>query len=111
MLGIPLTRRVDEPRSVRLGFEVADAVVEGVLERTNDALEVFFCSVAAGGGGRDKEETDGFLRNCSVDAGVRSVDWLPEGLSTGSRDAAGLGLPDGRGIEDVGSMTPAVYWG
>lgn len=86
------------------------AEVDGVLERTREALDGFFCSVVAGGGGRLMDEMEGFLRSCSVEAaarslsveaGVRSCDWLPDGLSTGRRDDAGLGMPDGRGMDDA----------
>jgi hypothetical protein len=51
------------------------------------------------------DERDGFLRNCSVDAGARSWEWLLEGLSTGNLEAgAGLGMPDGRDADEDGSM-------
>jgi hypothetical protein len=51
------------------------------------------------------DESDGFLRSCSVEAGARSCEWLLEGRSTGSLDAgAGLGMPDGRGIDEDWSM-------
>jgi hypothetical protein len=111
-LGIPLTRReeVDEEATdVRLELELAGAGagafddVRGLLEYASDALDDFFCSVDVVG--RDMDERDGFLRNCSVDAGARSWEWLLEGLSTGSRDAgAGLGMPDGRGMDEDWSM-------
>lgn len=109
-LGMPLTRREEGARDVLLGFETAaGAAVKGVLERTSDARDVFFCSVAAGAGGRASEETDGFLRSCSVEAGARRAGWLPEGLSTGRRDVEGLGSPEGRGMDDdVGSMAAEV---
>ena len=110
-LGIPLVRR-EEARGVRpeLGFEGAAvgvafkvAAVGGPLGYTSDALDVFFCRVEFVG--REMDDKDGFLRSCSEDAGARSWDWLPDGLSTGRRDAgAGLGMPEGRGIEDDGSM-------
>lgn len=107
-LGIPLARReVDTEARLGTGFALTEA--NGVLERTRDARELFFCRADAGGGSRAMDDIDGFLRSCSVEAGARSCDWLPEGLSTGSRDDAGLGRPDGRGIEDAGSMVgPAV---
>lgn len=106
MLGMPLVRREDEMDGrLETGFE--GAAPNGALERTSEARDAFFCSDTAGGGGRDSDETDGFLRSCSVEAGARNCDWLPEGLSTGRRDAAGLGMPDGRGMDEeeyVGSM-------
>lgn len=106
-LGMPLTRR-EAMTDARLGFEAvgaAAAAVEGVLDRTRDALDVFFWSVdAVDGAGRESEEMEGFLRSCSVEAGVRKADWLPEDLSTGRREGAGLGRPEGRGMDDAGSM-------
>jgi hypothetical protein len=71
-----------------------------------DALDVFFCSNDGGWPGREKDDTDGFLRNCSVDEGARNWDWLPVDLSTGRREAAaaGLGIPDGRGMAEGCSM-------
>jgi hypothetical protein len=53
--------------------------------------------------GRDIDESEGFFRSVSVDAGARNWDWLAEGRSTGSRDA-GLGMPEGRGMEDCWSI-------
>lgn len=106
--GIPLTRRFAGATEARLGFDaaegVAEAVVYAVLERERDTLDVFFCSAGAGWLGRDNDDTEGFLRSCSVDAGVRNCDWLPVDLSTGSREVAGLGMPDGRGMADGWSM-------
>ena len=115
-LGIPLARRGLDARGARPELELADvggeAVEAVVLERASDALDVFFCNVDAVG--RDMDWRDGFLRSCwsldmldmaeidgflrswSVDAGARSCETLPEGLSTGSRDGAGRGMPDGR---------------
>lgn len=104
-LGMPLVRRVVLVE-VRLeaGFAGA-AAAKGVLERTSDVLDAFFWSGTVGAAGRDSEETDGFLRSCSVEAGARSWEWLPAGLSTGRREAAGLGMPEGRGmLEGAGSM-------
>jgi hypothetical protein len=95
-LGIPLARLLEDgARDVRRDagaavgtlFEegasdvrrfdagAAAGVVEGVLARTSDALDALFCSDGAVGvwlGGRDKDDTDGFLRSCSVEAGARS---------------------------------------
>ena len=109
-LGIPLTRRVEvdeEATDVRLELELAGAGafddVRGLLEYASDALDDFFCSVDVVG--REMDERDGFLRNCSVDAGARSWEWLLEGLSTGNLEAgAGLGMPDGRDADEDGSM-------
>lgn len=103
--GMPLTRRFEGATEARLGFDAAEAVGV-VLERESEILDVFFCKVGAGAGwlGRDMEDTDGFLRSCSVEAGARSWDWLPVDLSTGSRELAGLGMPDGRGMADGWSM-------
>jgi hypothetical protein len=72
-LGMPLTRLVEEEKAseVRVGFGAAGAAVDGVLERTSDALDGFFWRLDCGLG-RDKDDMDGFLRNCSVDAGARS---------------------------------------
>lgn len=44
------------------------------------------------------------MRNWLLDAGERNWGWLPEDLSTGRRDVAGLGIPDGRGMFEDGSM-------
>jgi hypothetical protein len=71
-LGMPLTRLVLEARDARLVLEAAEAAVEGVLERTSDALDVFFCSAGAAWLGRAKVDMDGFLRSCSADEGGRS---------------------------------------
>jgi hypothetical protein len=104
MLGMPLTLLEEEATEVRLDeVPVVEGAVEGVFERTSEALDVFFCSgakVCVGWLLRDKDDTEGFLRSCSVDAGVRSWDWLPVDLSTGRRDAGGLGMPEGRGMAD-----------
>jgi hypothetical protein len=65
----------DGARDVRRDTGAAAGVVEGVLERTRDALDALFCSDGAVGvwlGGRDKDDMDGFLRSCSVEAGARS---------------------------------------
>jgi hypothetical protein len=71
-LGMPLTRLVEEEASeVRVDFGAAGAAVDGVLERTSDALDGFFWRLDCGLG-RDKDAMDGFLRNCSLDAGARS---------------------------------------
>lgn len=71
------------------------------------------CSVGADGGaardgawagcgaGREMEATEGFLRNWLLEAGERSCGWLPEGLSTGRREAAGRGRPEGRGMLEL----------
>lgn len=72
MLGIPLVRRVEEVRDARPELGFTGAVVEGVLERTSDALDVFFCNVDVWGPGRDIDDMEGFLRNCSVEAGARN---------------------------------------
>jgi hypothetical protein len=71
MLGIPLTLRLEVGTDARLELEAAEGVVEGVLERTRDARDVFFCSVG-GWLGRYRVGMEGFLRNCSVDWGGRS---------------------------------------
>jgi hypothetical protein len=47
MLGMPLTR-LEEARDVRLGATVAAGVVEVVLERASETLDVFFCRAGAG---------------------------------------------------------------
>jgi len=70
-LGMPLTRLVEEASDARLGAEGGGAAAAGVLERTSDARDVFFWRLDCGGG-RDKDDTDGFLRSCSVDSGARS---------------------------------------
>jgi hypothetical protein len=112
-LGIPLTRREEGTKDVRREFRVAGVAVEAVgwvLKGTSDALDVFFCSVEFVG--RDIDEREGFFRSCSVEAGARNWDWLPDGLSTGSRDAgAGLGMPEGRGMEDCWSMVSRAIRG
>ena len=72
MPGIPLVRRVEEVRDARPEFEFTGVVVAGVLERTSDALDVFFCNVDVWGAGRDIDDMEGFLRNCSVEAGARN---------------------------------------
>lgn len=100
MLGMPLTL-LEEATEVRWEEMPVEGVVEGVFERTSEALDVFFCSGAGAGWLlRDKDDTEGFLRSCSVDAGARSCGWLPADLSTGSLDVEGLGMPDGRGMAD-----------
>lgn len=78
------------------------AVVEA--EPMREALDDFFCSEDGGWLGRDKDDMDGFLCSCSVEAGDRSWDWLPVDLSTGRREDAGLGIPDGRGMAEGWSM-------
>lgn len=60
-LGIPLVRRA--ARDVRVVLEVAEVAVEGVFERTSEALEDFFCSVAGGCGWRGIEGAEAFLLN------------------------------------------------
>jgi len=80
----------------------AGAVVDA--EPMRDTLDDFFCSEDGGWLGRDKDDMDGFLRSCSVEAGERSWDWLPEDLRTGRREDAGLGIPDGRGMAEGWSM-------
>jgi hypothetical protein len=102
-LGIPLARLLEGAKDVRLECSAAGAGAEGVYEGASEALDVFFCK----GGcwlGRARDDTDGFLRSCSVEAGARSWGWLPDDLSTGRRDAAGLGMPEGRGMEEGWSM-------
>ena len=72
-LGIPLTRREEGARDVRRDFELAGVAVENVeggLEGTSDALDVFFWSVELVGRAIDWRE--GFLRSVSVEAGARS---------------------------------------
>jgi hypothetical protein len=103
-LGMPLTRREEEEEAADgrraapgAAFGAVD-VVGGALGRASESLDVFFCSVEFVG--RDIDCRDGFLRSVSVDDGARSCDWLAEGLSTGRRDGAGLGMPDGRGMDD-----------
>jgi hypothetical protein len=118
-LGIPLTRREEGAKDVRREIKVAGVAVEAVgavgavgwvLEGTSEALDVFFCSVEFVG--RDIDEREGFFRSCSVEAGARNWDWLPDGLTTGSRDAgAGLGMPEGRGMEDCWSMVSRAIRG
>lgn len=44
------------------------------------------------------------MRNWLLEAGERSWDWLPEGRSTGRREAAGRGMAEGRGRFEGGSM-------
>lgn len=96
-LGMPLTR-LAAFRDARLEGAGAGAAVEGVLDRTSEAREAFFCSGCwAGRLARGMDGTDAFLRSWSVGAdGWRSWDWLDEDLSTGRRDV-GLGSPDGDG--------------
>jgi hypothetical protein len=87
----------------RLVLGAVGAGAGGLYEGASDTLDVFFCK----GGcwlGRARDDTDGFLRSCSVEAGARSWGWLPEDLSTGRRDAAGLGMPEGRGMAEGCSM-------
>lgn len=57
-----------------LAVAVVAAAVAGVVERTSDVLDGFFCNDEAGTLGFDTAEMDGFLRNCSVDGVGRSVD-------------------------------------
>jgi hypothetical protein len=102
-LGIPLTRLLVEATDARLGVGAVGAGAEGVYDGTRDSLDVFFCK----GGcwlGRARDDTEGFLRSCSVDDGCRSWGWLPEDLSTGRRDVAGLGMPERRGMAEGWSM-------
>lgn len=58
------------------------------------------------------EDSDGFLRSCSLDGVERSWLWLPAGLSTGRREV-GRGIPEeGRGIPEAeGCSIPAVVDG
>jgi hypothetical protein len=49
-LGMPLTLRLEEgPKEARLELGAAGVVVEAVLERTSEALDVFFCSCGGAG--------------------------------------------------------------
>jgi hypothetical protein len=85
-------------------------VAGGAWGGTSEMREGFRCTVGAGAGagagwgGRASEAVEGFLRSWLVDAGERSCWWLPEGRSTGRREAAGLGMPEGRGMLEEGSM-------
>jgi hypothetical protein len=102
-LGIPLARLLGGAKDARLECGAVGAGAEGAYEGASEALDVFFCK----GGcwlGRARDDTDGFLRSCSVEAGARSWGWLAADLSTGRRDEAGLGMPDGRGMEEGWSM-------
>lgn len=81
MLGMPLVRREEGIIDVRLVVLVpgaeAGVAVEGVLERTSEARDVFFWRAAGGWPGREIEEIeemDGLLRSCSFDGAVRSCD-------------------------------------
>jgi hypothetical protein len=91
---------VTDVRDVRLELVLVGGVVEVVLARASDVLKGFFCD---DGGGRERDEMDGFLRSCSVDETGRSCCWLAEALSTGNRDV-GRGIPERTGIEDGVSM-------
>lgn len=115
--------RLDFFTSGAFVFGLGVVAVEAVCEGTREILEGFRCTVdveagagaltgagvcesaCAGCAGRDMEATDGFLRNWLLDAGERNWGWLPEGLSTGRREDAGLGMPEGRGIFEGESMT------
>jgi hypothetical protein len=72
MLGMPLTLLPERAREVLRDIGAAGGAVAGVLEPTSSALDVFFCSDDGGWPGRARDDTDGFLRNGSVEAGVRS---------------------------------------
>lgn len=76
MLGIPLVRREEKARDVLLECEAAGAAGVGALEGTRDSLDVFLCRADTGWGwlGLDMDDSEGFLRSCSVDEGVRSCD-------------------------------------
>jgi hypothetical protein len=66
--------------------------------RASEVRDGFFCSV-----GFERDGIEGFLDSCPAEEGGRIWDWLPEGLSTGNREA-GLGIPEARpGREDGGS--------
>jgi hypothetical protein len=88
-----------EARDVLFAVVLVAGAVEGALERRRDALDVFFWSEGGGWLALDVDDTEDFLSCCSVDAGARSWDWLPEDLSTGSRDV-GRGIPDRTGMPD-----------
>lgn len=78
-------------RDALLELEVV-VVAAGAAVRGREVRDDFFCSEA----GLASDETDGFLRSCSVDGGERSWGWLPVDRSTGSRDV-GRGMPDRTG--------------
>ena len=92
-------------RDGRLELAIVEGAVEVVLARARELLEGFFCN---DGGGRERDERDGFLRSCSVEEAGRSWDWLLDGLSTGRRDV-GRGIPERMGIEDDG-VSMADIW-
>jgi hypothetical protein len=129
-LGMLLVRRAaDGTSEARLGFllRVAlgfgfgaeAAVVEGAYEGTSEILEGLRWTVGAGAGARgalgtscaaggvavrEMEASDDFLRNWLFEGDARSCDWLADGRSTGSLEAAGRGRPEGRGRCDGWSM-------
>jgi hypothetical protein len=67
-------RLVADIRDARLVLVLAAVDVAGVVERTRDVLDGFFCNNDVEGAGLDSDETEDFLRNCSVDEGDRSCD-------------------------------------
>jgi hypothetical protein len=71
-LGMPLALRFETAEARGLLDATGAVEVEVVLGRASDSRDVFFCSAGAGGAGRASDDSDGFLRSCSVDAGWRS---------------------------------------
>lgn len=61
-----------EARDALFALVVVEGAVEGAFERRRDARDVFFCSEGGGWLALDVDDTEGFLRSCSVDAGERS---------------------------------------
>lgn len=91
-------------KDARLDAMLAVEVVEGVVDRPREAVDVFFASVWGARGGFVSELRDGFFRKVSADEASRSWDWLLDGLSTGSLDV-GRGIPEERtGIDEGRSI-------
>lgn len=61
-------------RDARLELAFAAVVVAGVVERTREDLDGFFCNGAVAALGFEMDEMDGFLRSCSVEEVFRSCD-------------------------------------
>jgi hypothetical protein len=70
----------------------------------SDAVRAGACIGCCCGVGRENEDTEGFFRSWVFDAGDRSWGWLLCGRSTGSREVAGRGMPEGLGRFEDWSM-------
>lgn len=71
---LPGMARFVEIRDALLEAVFVDVAVEGVLERTREERDGFFCSACGAGLALERDDNEVFLRSCSVEAGERSWD-------------------------------------